>query len=372
MRKERIALVCTSLNELGGKNNHLKNLYHGLKDEYQVRIVVTSKVEKALRMFMESNGVSPSDLIFFPRWQKWFLLPLIFSLSRAFKREEIDIVHTFQIQSDVFGAVAARIARVKNIYSYYESKFIPENISPFKKILYKAVNKLVKNIFKKTVVVSHGLAREIEQSRFRPHGTVEVIHLGFDVPLSYRGKKYDFENLKKGTPCVGTIARLSFEKALDRFVRAMPFVIKAVPGASFMIMGSGPEEEALKQQVQSIFLDGKVTFLPWGEDIYSTLENIDIFVMPSIREGCPTALLEACALSRPVVASKIEGISDIVEDRIQGLLVDTADVDSFSHAVISLCQNPIKAIGIGRRASQRVVSEFSKEKEMEKNKALYR
>lgn len=370
-QKKSIALVCTSLNQLGGKNNHLKNIYLGLKDEYHVYIVVTSSVECELRSFMESQGVASGDLIMLPRWHKWFCFPIIFSLAQFFKQAQIDIVHTFQIQSDVFGALAAKMAGIKNLYSYYESKIIPDNISPIKKIFYHSINVLVKNNFKKTVVVSHGLSIEIERMQFRPKGTVVVIHLGFEIPVEYRSKNYGFDRLKNQAPCIGTIARLSFEKALERFVNVMPLILKHVPAATFVIMGSGPEGDALKARVCDLGLLDKVAFLPWGENVFLALEQMDIFVMPSIREGCPTALLEACALARPVVASNIEGIRDIVDHKVNGLLVDTKNTYAFADAIVYYIKKPQQAIKMGRKAYKKVATSFSIEKEMSLLKGIY-
>jgi glycosyltransferase involved in cell wall biosynthesis len=93
--------------------------------------------------------------------------------------------------------------------------------------------------------------------------------------------------------------------------------------------------------------------------------------MPSLREGCPNALLEALAFSRPVVASKIAGISDIIKDGEDGLLVDTSDPNKFADKIIYLCKNPTQAILMGERGRIKVRVEFTFEKEAQEFSLLY-
>jgi glycosyltransferase involved in cell wall biosynthesis len=275
------------------------------------------------------------------------------------------------MQSDVFGGLAARFADIKKVLSYYESRVITENDSLPKRILYRGVNKLIKDMFVSTVVVSNGLKKEVEEEGFRPAGKVEVIHLGIEVPPEYASRSYSFHNLYNGEPVIGTISRFSFEKALDRFVEAAPFILKKVPGARFLLVGKGPDEDKLRTRIKELGLENKFEFREWTKDPFKTLEEIDIFFMSSLREGCPTALLEAMALRRPVVASDIEGVCDIVENGVNGILVNTADASAFGDAIIRLCEDPAAAVLMGQKGFATIRSSFIMGAEMNKIKNLY-
>jgi len=371
-QKIRVALVCTSLNQLGGKNRHFRNLYKYLsRYKFEVVIFLCSRVEKELRDFMLREGVPEKDLVFLSRLKKWLVVPFIFELKKAFLTKKISIVHTFDIQSDVLGALAARYAGIKNVYALFESKVIPENTPFIKKIFYKLVNKIVKGSFVKTVVVSEGLRREVISESFRNQDSVLVIHLGFDIPDKYKDKSWSFEKLRQGKPLIGTISRLSSEKGLERFVNAMPLVLQSFPEARFTIIGKGPDAKRLKMSARQLGVASKVIFKEWTDDVFAELEEIDIFVMPSLREGCPNAIFEALSLSRPVVASDIEGIKDIIRDKEDGLLIDTSNAQDFAKSILYLCSNPGKAIELGESGFKRIVSEFTLEREVSMLKGLY-
>lgn len=371
MPKQRLALVCTSLNQLGGKNNHLKNIYHGLKDEYEVFIILSSHVEKELHDFMIAHGVDDRHLIYLDWRKKWFLLPFVSELARVYRDLRIDVVHTFQMQSDVFGGIAARWAGIEQLYSYYESKVITENDSWPKRVLYRTVNGLIKNWFVSTVVVSNGLKQEVEEAGFRTLGKVAVVHLGINVPPEVAAKTFPFERLFAGSPVIGTISRFSFEKALERIVEAAPAVLRRTPGARFLLIGKGPDEEKLRERVRSLGLESKFAFRPWAADVFTALEDIDIFVMTSLREGCPTALLEAMAVKRPIVASDIEGIRDLVTNGSNGLLVDTSDPAELAGAVNTLCSDPAGTVKMGQKGFDTVLNSFTIKAEWEALKRLY-
>ncbi|NQV00194.1 MAG: glycosyltransferase family 4 protein [Parcubacteria group bacterium] len=371
-KKIRVALVCTSVNQFGGKIIHMKNLYKYLNsDDLQLFIFCCSAKSQEMKNFMLNEGVKEDDFILLTRFSKWLVIPFILQLRSLLIEKKIDIVHTFQIQSDVYGALAARLAGIKYIFSLFESKVIPDNISVMKKVFYKLVNKVIKGWFIKTVAVSRGLKNELITSGIRASDRIALIPLGFDIPDRYRDYPWSFDTLYKGRPVIGLISRLSKEKGIESFVATMPLILQKVPGASFIIVGKGPEEEKLKQQVKKLNLESKVIFKRWVDSIFTTLESIDIFVMPSIREGCPTSLLEASALSRPVVAARIEGVIDIIDDEVNGLLVDTTDTQAFAAKIISLCLDPQKAILLGANAYNKVVTKFTREGEILSMRQMY-
>lgn len=371
---KRIALVCTSVNALGGKSTHLMNMYRHLNGgDFKVSVICCSSVESDLNKFMLDNGVRQEDLILLSRLNKRFILPLIFELKNLFKVRNIDIVHLFQVQSDVLGGIAARLAGIKNIISQYESKAVEDNISIFQQLFYRITNFFIKGWFKKTVVVSHGLKQELILEKFRKQDSIEVIHLGIDVPDEYRNRRFSFANLKNKKPIIGTIATLIRAKGVDRFISIMPLILERLPESNFLIIGKGTEERNLRDMINRLNLKEKVQILqiPWTERVFGVLENMDIFVMPSVREGCPTVLLEALAFARPVITSKIEGIKDIIEDGKNGLLADTADSVLFAEKVLNLCENPDRAIALGENGRQKVLSSFTIEYEMQQYRKLY-
>jgi len=373
-RKIRVALICTSLNQMGGSNNHFKNMYLNLNSEtFKISIILSTSLEKEHKKFMIQAGVKEEDIILIPRFKKRLILPFIMDLRKSLKTRNIDIVHTFQIQSDIFGSIAARMAGIKCVISQHESKVIVEVLPLFKEIFYRLFNTCIRDFFRKTVAVSEGLKKELIAERLRPEGKIEIIPLGINIPSRYKDYEFSFAGLRKKRPVIGTIGRLNKEKRIEHFINAMPFVLEKMPQARFRIIGKGDEKEKLRRQVSRMNLDSVVEFkeVPWSEPIYNAFMNLDIFVMPSLREGCPTALLEALAFARPVVASDIEGIKDIVEDGKDGFMTDTSNSQLFAEKILYLCENPDEAIAMGERGRRKIFDNFTIEAEMSRYRKLY-
>ena len=369
---KRIAIVCTGLNELGGTNNHIKKIYHNLnKDNFDVFLVFCSSIKEELKAFMLSSGIKEEHLFIIDNVHKRRIFPLIFKLKEYFKDKNIEIVHTFHIQSDIFGGIAAKWAGVKEVYAFFESKVIQESMSVVKIVFYKIMNVFIKNIFKKTIVVSNEIKKELINMKFRNKGSIEVVHVGIDVPKDYLERKYELTGLSTKAPRIGTIARFSKEKALDRIVSIVPRIIREYPKARFVLIGDGPERKYLENLVKVLKVESYVEFKGWVDNIYEELEKMDIFLLSSQREGCPNALLEAMLLKRAVVASNIEGVNEVVNNGVNGLLVNTIDAEAFANEVLFLCSNPEKAVQYGEEAHKKILESFTIEKEIAALERIY-
>lgn len=371
--KTTIALISTSINERGGRCRHFANLYqHINKNEFKVIIFICSKFEEAIREFMLKNGVMPEDLIFLSRRNKLLVFPFIFEIRRNLLKSKAQIAHTFDMQSDIFGGIAAKLAGIRYLYAQFESKVIPENTSFIKRIFYILGNILVKDEFNKTIVVSEGLRKEVILKRYRDPSKVTIIHLGINIPDKYKGKAWAFDKLIQGRPLIGTIARLSSEKAIIRFVNTIPLILKQFPDASFAIIGNGPEGDKIRSRAEELGVYNRIAFKHWSYNVFEDLEKIDIFVMPSIREGFPNILLEAQVLARPIVASNIDGISELITDKYNGLLTDTSCAEKFAESIIYLCKNPQEAVLLGENGYKRIGSDFTIAREVGAFLSLYR
>ncbi len=130
-----------------------------------------------------------------------------------------------------------------------------------------------------------------------------------------------------------TVSRLAQKKNLERFLRAFSHVHSAYPNAGLVIVGDGELRERLETFVASKGLASSVTFLNFREDIPTLLKTADIYAIPSLREGLPRSLIEAMAVGKPVLASRINGHEEVVSDPEHGRLVDASDVDDIAAAI---------------------------------------
>lgn len=368
----RVLLVCTGLNDLGGANRHLATMYQNLsKKGFEVFIVCSSSKPDALKNFFLFSKIDERHLYFIPRWQKWFLVPMVFSLARAFKIFHPDVIHSFGIQSDVFCGLAAKIALASNMYAYYESSPLTANSGWLKNIFYRTMNRLVKDQFCQTVAVSEGIKNELAQAKLRCPNNIKVIYVGIEMGSSIVDFQKKAARFTQNKPVIGTIARFSAEKGLDRLLRAAAIVQKQVPQARFVLIGDGQQKKEIIALAHELNLEKNVEFRGWTAHPRLDMEQFDLFVMPSLREGCPHTLLEALSAGCPVVASDISGINEIIRDHQDGILVDTACAERFAEAIGTMCADPQKAIQLAQSGYTRVREKFTVEKETEALQELY-
>jgi glycosyltransferase involved in cell wall biosynthesis len=172
-----------------------------------------------------------------------------------------------------------------------------------------------------------------------------------DVPVSLIYNGVDLVRYDHTDPCctlreeygmpddaqvVGVVARLEHEKGHPTLLRAWPSVVGRVPNARLLVVGEGSRREELEEQAAALGIAGTVAFTGRRDDVPAVTAALDVAVLPSYREAQGLTILEAMALSRPVVASAVGGILEMIEDGRTGLLVPPHDHDALAAAIIRL------------------------------------
>ena len=139
-----------------------------------------------------------------------------------------------------------------------------------------------------------------------------------------------------------------------------------------LIVGDGSIRPDLMTQTRDLGISEHVEFVGHREDTKELVQAMDIFVLPSLSEGIPMALLEAMAASRSVVASRVGGVPEIIEDKVEGFLVEPMDVNGLAEKCLRLIQSPDMAHKMGGMARARVERDFSAENMTDRVAALYR
>jgi glycosyltransferase involved in cell wall biosynthesis len=187
---------------------------------------------------------------------------------------------------------------------------------------------------------------------------VHVVHNGIRLETFQRPPDHNLrESILQGAegPIVFTPARLHPQKGLSHLIDASPLV----PHAVFVLAGDGPERSGLEAQARRLGVGGRVRFLGQRSDIPALLAISDLFVLPSLFEGLPLSLLEAMAAEKPVIATAIGGTTEVVVDRVSGLLVRPAHHSDLADAINSLLANRAFAMTLARNGRQRVAEQFS-------------
>jgi glycosyltransferase involved in cell wall biosynthesis len=173
------------------------------------------------------------------------------------------------------------------------------------------------------------------------------------------------------TPLIGIIARLSDVKGIDILIRAMPLIIKEIPSANLLIAGQGPEENALKKLTESLALSANVRFIQVIDQTHELLCALDVFVMPSMMEGLGLSVIEAQACGIPVVASRVGGLVDLIEDEKSGYLTAVKDPKALAERIIKALKSPDHCTIMARQARLNVERHFSSELMLKKTLEIY-
>jgi len=158
---------------------------------------------------------------------------------------------------------------------------------------------------------------------------------------------------------VGALANLRPEKDLGTFLLAALAILKRFPTAEFLLIGDGPEANSLKQFAGDLGILESVHFLRDRSDVPDLLATLDILILSSYTESFPNAILEAMAMGKPVVATNVGGVSELVWEGQTGYLVPPKDPEAIAERVLGLCQDPARRLQMGKSARLRVESEFS-------------
>lgn len=172
-------------------------------------------------------------------------------------------------------------------------------------------------------------------------------------------------------PLAVSLCVLRPEKALDRLLQAFPEVVRSQPDAHLLIVGDGPMLEPLTAMAKAEGLIDRVHFAGYRTDVADVMRASDIFVLPTMFDSQPTVIMEAMASRLPVVSTTHGGIPDMVDNGVQGTLVEPGNVPQLAHALADLMANPTKARAFGEAGRNRAVEEFAMDRQIERLAQLY-
>jgi glycosyltransferase involved in cell wall biosynthesis len=356
----------------GGAQEHLYNLVTRIdRERYDVSILSLSNGTAVRRL--ERAGW-PVCVIDEPDDAR-----AIEAVARELEAVGADVVHGHMYRAEIVGTQAAwrlgeRLGGVRGrrrrerpyvVNTVHSSRVRPDEDRALLRRLTPKMDHLI--------AVSRAIVRKLEDEG-RAGAPVSLIYNGVDM------ERYDHQEacctlraeygIPEGAPIVGVIARLEPEKGHPTLLEAWTQVLAAVPDAHLLVVGEGSRREALEAQAASLGLLGsdasnprselgrRVIFTGRRDDVPAVTAALDVAVLPSYREAQGLSILEAMALSRPVVASAVGGIPEMIEDGRSGLLVPPHDRDALARAVSRLLLDHPYADTLGRAGRELVHERF--------------
>jgi len=288
------------------------------------------------------------------------LLCAIYRLVRLISRERFDAVETFTHHANLLGLPIAWFLRVpKRVGTHHGRPHMGPGLGRLHTYLANA------SVMTHLVVVSEHLREEaIGIERIRPE-KVSVIANGIDGygwdPAVQSAARRIRSELK--VPISGrlvlSVGRLIPEKGHMHLIEAMPAVLERFPDTIVVIAGDGPLRDALQRRAHELTLGNNVRLLGTRSDVHCLLAAADLFAYPSVRDGCPLALLEALSMQVPIVASTFEGAKGVLEHEKTALLVPAGDTKAFAAALVRALGSPELRRELALAGANLVVRKFS-------------
>lgn len=285
---------------------------------------------------------------------------VVLHIREQLQRGRYHLVHTHDYKSNLAAGMAARWADVPRVATVHLHTRDTLSLR-----VYRLLDLAVLRFFPRIIVVSSYLRQELVGAGL-PEQRIVTIHNAVDVEALVKGATPDEAAVRRrrlgiqpNQPVVTLIGRLSPQKGLDTFLESAGQVSQTFPDTRFLIIGEGPLREELQRKAAILGLSERVYFLGYQAEVLPLIALSDVISMPSTAEGLPFVLLESLALARPIVATRVGGIPEIVVDGETGLLVPPHDPAALADAVLRLLSNPAEAARLGEQGRWRVQREFS-------------
>jgi glycosyltransferase involved in cell wall biosynthesis len=354
---------------LAGSENHLLTLLPGLR-EYgydPIMLVLTAPPEDRADAFVEqmrSQGVQ-TDLM--PMSADVDPL-LVARLARYIRRHRFTIVHTHLFHADIYGTLAARLAGVPRIVS------TKHGFNPWRrKRQYALLDRLAAGFQTHIITISQAIGQWLVQVERLPAEKMRVIYYALDTERFRRCSQTPAALSTFSRPIIGTVARLIPSKGVHILLDAFATCLEHSVQASLLVLGDGPERAALEAHARARGIAGHVHFLGYmaAPDVSAMIRAFDIFAFPTFGEGFGLVLLEAMAWGKPIVASRVMAIPEIVLHNDTGLLVPPGDAVSLAQALLRLMQDPTLCHTLGMAGQKRGEQEFTVERMVQQTVNVY-
>jgi glycosyltransferase involved in cell wall biosynthesis len=345
-----VEVLATGTN--GGAQEHVYSLATRLDREcYDVRVVSLSHGSSVRRLQKAGVDVTvidePDDRL------------AVRALADELAPFQPEIIHNHMYRAEVVGTRAALLLGEKGCRR-------PAIISTVHSSRVRCVEdrqtlRQLTPLMDRLIVVSKAIDHKIHEEG-RGGAPISLIYNGVDLQRYNHQQPcctlHEDYQIPADSQIVGVVARLEAEKGHRTLLEAWPLVLAAVPSARLLVIGEGSERDSLEAEVMSLGVEESVVFTGRREDVPAVTAALDVAVLPSYREAQGLSVLEAMALSRPVIASRVGGIPEMIEDGVSGLLVEPHDFEALAAGIVRLLTDHPLADMIARRGHELVHDRF--------------
>ena len=310
----------------------------------------------------------PPDFVQFPgiRWPNPVrICNTIRNLKNIIKKKQIDLIHSNQPRSNLFGAIAAKINNVPIVWHercLERGRFDSDNIFSFLPDSIICNSGAVRNRFTKEKIDAkiRTIINGVDLSEFDPESNGSVIRKEF--------------NIDKDELVIGTVGRIDPEKGYECFLESARIILQDIEKVHFLVVGeaSNPSfQKSLYKISEEKGINKKTIFTGFRRDIPQLLASMDVVVLPSEIDACSRVLFESMAMQKPLVATNAGGTPEIVQDGITGMLVKPRDSSEMAKCILKLLHNKSLSEQYGKAGRKRVEDMFTIERNIKETESVY-
>jgi glycosyltransferase involved in cell wall biosynthesis len=355
---------------IGGCERHLLDLLPALAYRgFDIHVcVLTAKHAAPFLELLEARGVNCETIPAGPDLNP----ALVARIRRLTTNVRPSIIHTHLIHGDVYGQIAARLGGILGVSTVHGAH------AELRKPPFRAAAFAAGRSARRTIAISEHVRKFLEELRVARPDAVRVVHYGIDAAdwSSTPAERADARHLfgaGVADVVVGAASRLIPGKGHEDLVEAMGLAVSRVPELKLVVAGDGPTRPALESRARGL-PEGSVQFLGFRSDVRAVMAGFDVLAFPTtagLSEGFGLAALEAMASARPVIATRVGSLPEIVIDGRTGLLVHPGDSRALADALVRLGSDPELRARLGDAARKRASAEFSLQKMVDKTLDVY-
>ena len=357
--RDGVVLHAQKVAGISGSEAHLLQLLPDLRERgWDIRFLMLHEDEAGAWAFadaLRARGVPLDDIRL-----RADVDPIAFGQVTAYlARVRPRILHTHLVHADVYGQLAGSVARIPHRLS------TKHGFNEFREgRWFGFADRSVGSLAHVHIAISQGLAQYLAETEGFDEADFEIVHYG----IASAGDATPYDRPEPRLLCVGRLIPIKGHLVL---FRALAQARARVPDVVLDVAGRGPLEPALKAYARELGLEDAVRFLGFVSPVQRAVENAAMVVVPSLGEGFGMVALEAMERARPVIASAVGGLPEIVADRETGLVVPPADAEALAEAIVALAGDLPRAADMGRAARARALEEFTPERCVARVEVLY-
>lgn len=366
-RRIRVLRIIARLN-IGGPALHATLLTEGLDPARYECVLACGDLEPGEGDYLGLHFQNVSSLVNIAglgRQIRGFKdLSALRQLVRLMREFKPDIVHTHTAKAGTLGRIAAYFTSVPIVIHTYHGHVFHGYFSRFTTRIFIGIERWLATISSCLLAVSPTVRAELLELGIGTPEQLAVVPLGLELERFRRCSERKGElrrelGITSATPLVGIVARLVPIKAHDTFLRAAAIAARGSASARFVVVGDGECRADLEKLTKELGISDVVHFLGWRADLDRIYADLDVVALTSENEGSPVSLIEAMTAQCAIVATRVGGVPDLIEDRVTGLLVPPGNPEAFARALEELLADPLLQRSLGAAARLQAYPAFS-------------